>query len=111
MDIQITQQEKAQILTLSGKLDAVSAPTYEQQVSALIETAPGSLILDFAGLDYISSAGLRALLTTTKRIKAKGGQLYCVNVQGPVEEVFQISGFSTILPLLGSVAEALADIG
>lgn len=111
MDIQIAKEEKAHILTLSGKLDGVTAPVYEQQVMALLEADPCSLIIDFAGLDYISSAGLRALLATAKRIKVKGAQFHCANVTGTVREIFDISGFSSILRMHDSVAGALAAIG
>lgn len=108
MQMHITQDVKGHILTLSGKLDAVTAPAYEQQVMALLNAAPCSLIIDFVELDYISSAGLRALLATAKQIKAKGGQLCCANVAGTVKEVFDISGFSAILQIRDSLADALA---
>jgi len=110
MHMHLTTDGKAHILTLSGKLDAVTAPAYEQQVTALLDTAPCTLIIDFAALDYISSAGLRALLATAKRITAKGGQLCCANVTGTVKEVFDISGFSAILSIRDSVADALAAV-
>ena len=111
MDMQITKEEKAHILALRGKLDAVTAPAYEHQVTALLEAAPCSLIIDFAGLEYISSAGLRVLLATAKRIKAKGMQLHCANVGGAVQEVFDISGFRSILPVHDGIASALDAIG
>lgn len=110
MDIACITAEKAHIVTLSGKLDALTAPSYEQQVSALLATSPCSLIIDCAQLEYISSAGLRALLATAKRIKGKGAQFHCANVTGTVREVFDISGFSTILQVHDSVAAALAAL-
>lgn len=111
MNVQVNKDDKGHILTLGGKLDAVTAPAFEQQVNSLLDTAPCSLIIDFAELDYISSAGLRALLATAKRIMIKGGQLCCANVTGTVKEVFDISGFNTILQIRDSVDDAMAAIG
>lgn len=111
MDIQTIEKDKAVIMTLNGKLDAVTAPEYEQKVSAVLAKGPCSLIIDFGQLSYISSAGLRALLATAKRIKTRGGQFHCAKVTGTAREVFNISGFSTIFQIWDSVEDALATLG
>lgn len=108
MDMRTRSEEKTLVLTLSGKLDAVTAPVYEQRTAALIAAEPRCLVVDFERLEYISSAGLGVLLATAKRFKEKGGQIRCANVKGAVKEVFDLSGFSAIFPLHDSVAGALA---
>ncbi len=111
MDIQTSTADNALVLTLDGRLDAVTAPEFERKAADLIAASPGALIVDFARLDYISSAGLRALLATAKRIKAAGASMFCVGVSGPVKEVFDISGFSAVFQMHDSVASALAALG
>ena len=67
-----------------------------------------NLVLDFAALDYISSAGLRMVLVVAKRLKGEGGQLVLSGMQPHVREVFDISGFLAILNVEPTRAEALA---
>lgn len=111
MDIQTKKEANATVLTLSGRMDAVTAPEFESAIKQLIEDKIISFVVDFQGLDYISSAGLRALLATAKLLKGKGGQLRFANITGTVKEVFDISGFGSIFQMHDSVAAALAEIG
>ena len=63
--------------------------------------------MDFSSLNYISSAGLRVLLGIAKKVGAKGGGLRTFGLNQTVREVFDISGFSTILPVFPSESDAL----
>jgi anti-anti-sigma factor len=110
MDIQMSKEGSTLVLALTGKLDAVTAPEFEKKVNELLAAESCVLIVDCERLDYISSAGLRALLATAKRSKSRGGQVRCANVTGSVREVFDISGFSTIFPMHDSVAGAVAAV-
>ncbi len=110
MDIQTQKEANATVLTLSGRMDAVTAPEFEGVIKQLIADNITSFVVDFQGLDYISSAGLRALLATAKLLKGKGGQLRFANITGTVKEVFDISGFGSIFQMHDSVAAALAEI-
>lgn len=84
-------------LTLSGRLDTVSAPELEQVIKELL---PGltELTLDFKKLDYISSAGLRVLLSTQK-IMNKQGSMTVTNVNETIMEIFEVTGFTDILTI------------
>ena len=109
MDFQTKKEANTVVVTITGRLDAITAPEYEKKLNDLI-AGDTSFVVDFEQLDYISSAGLRALLATTKRLKAKGGQISFANVKGAVKEVFDISGFGSIFRMHDSVAAALAGI-
>jgi anti-anti-sigma factor len=109
MDILVSQHEEIFIVALTGKLDALTAPTYEKTLAELITDGATRVVLDFDALSYISSAGLRSLLITAKSLKSKGGKLLLANVQGGVRAVFEMSGFGTIFAMHDSVATALAD--
>jgi len=108
MNIQTKKEANVTVAAVTGRLDAVTASEYEKRINELIANGETTLVIDFQGLDYISSAGLRGLLTTAKQLKAKGGQVRFANVKGTVREVFDISGFGTIFQMDDSVADSLA---
>ena len=111
MTIQTVKEANATVLTITGRMDAVTAPEYEKTLNELLIAGETSFVVDFQGLEYISSAGLRALLATAKLLKTKNGQIRLANVLGTVREVFDISGFGSIFQIQDSVSAALADIG
>ena len=96
----ITKNENGPEVTLKveGRLDTVSAPDLEKEIKSL--TVANELTIDFEKLDYISSAGLRVLLSTHKEFTNKGG-MTIINVNETVREVFEITGFSDILNIKG----------
>ncbi|MEI7825661.1 MAG: STAS domain-containing protein [Chlorobiaceae bacterium] len=107
MNIEASKESAAMVVTVTGRLDAVTFSGYEQKINALIAEGETKFVIDLEKLEYISSAGLRALLATAKRIKAKSGQILLANISGPVKEVFDLSGFGTIFQLYDSVESAL----
>ena len=84
-------------IALAGRLDTMTAPELEAELNKDLGGAD-SLTLDFSKLDYISSAGLRVLLTAHKAMAAKGGMKIC-NVNEVVQEVFEVTGFADILTI------------
>jgi stage II sporulation protein AA (anti-sigma F factor antagonist) len=110
MEIKTSKEINATIVTITGRMDAVTAPEFEKTIKQLIDEGNCSFIVDFQGMDYISSAGLRALLATAKLLKGKGGQLLFANIVGTVKEVFDISGFGSIFQTHDSITAALAAI-
>lgn len=102
------KQDDAMVLRLTGRLDATTAPQFEQECEKRILTGETHLVVDFTEVSYISSAGLRSILTTAKRLKKNQGTIAVCGLQGMVEEVFTVSGFSAYLPVFASVDEVLA---
>lgn len=84
-------------LKLEGRLDTTTAPQLESELSENLNGVT-ELTIDFAGLSYISSAGLRVLLATQKRMN-KQGSMKLINVNEIVMEVFEITGFVDILTI------------
>ena len=97
MIINMKQEGTDPVIALEGRLDTTTSPELEAQLKKPMESAE-SLTLDFSKLDYISSAGLRVLLSTHKAMSAKGG-LKITNVNEIVREVFDVTGFSDILTI------------
>ncbi len=98
LNIQKTVENNTAVFALEGRLDTVTAPEFER---VLVETLPGltDLTLDFIGLDYISSAGLRILLSAQKQMNRQGG-MKIAGVNETIAEIFEVTGFSTILTIL-----------
>ncbi len=82
-------------IALEGRLDTMTAPELEAELNQSLAGAD-SLTLDFSKLDYISSAGLRVLLSAHKAMSAKGG-MKVTKVNEIVQEVFEVTGFADIL--------------
>ena len=82
-------------IALEGRLDTTTAPELEQELKGSMDAA-NALTLDFGKLDYISSAGLRVLLSAHKAMSKKGG-MKVTNVNEIVKEVFDVTGFADIL--------------
>jgi anti-anti-sigma factor len=110
MDLHTRTEGNAIVVTLSGRLDAVTAPEFEKSIRELIDSGNSRIVVDFDQLDYISSAGLRGLLLMAKLLNAKGGQSCLANVKGNVSSVFNMCGFCSVFKIENSVAEALAAI-
>ena len=84
-------------IALEGRLDTATAPELEAELKAFLDSA-NSLIIDLEKLDYISSAGLRVLLST-QRIMSKKGGMKVAHVNEIVQEVFEVTGFADILDI------------
>lgn len=107
MTIAIEPTAAATIVPLQGQINSANAAAIEAQVLAFVDGGTKNLILDFAGLDYISSAGLRMVLVVAKRLKQESGLLVLCGMQPHVREVFDISGFLAILNVEPTRSEAL----
>jgi len=106
MEMTQSQKESLVILGLKGKLDASTSNSLEEKLLSLIEGGDKQLMVDFSHLDYISSAGLRVLLMTAKRLKNANGKIVLCALKENVREVFDLAGFSTIFSIYPSQQEA-----
>ena len=95
LDINRTIENGKALFTLTGRLDTTTAPDLEKEFKDSLDSV-SELTLDFAGLDYISSAGLRVLLAAQKTMN-KQGSMKLKNVNETIMEIFEVTGFSDIL--------------
>ena len=107
MNITTRTERDVSVVALAGNLDSNSSPQAQQALDGILAGGAKKMVVDFTALDYISSAGLRVLLGTAKRLIGAGGALHLFGLNGTVREVFDISGFSTILAVYATEAEAL----
>ena len=97
MTIEIKKNVDELVLEITGRLDTITAPALDKTINENLGEIK-NLILDFKQLEYISSAGLRVLLSTQKKLQQKG-TMKLKNVREEVMEVFEITGFVDILTI------------
>ncbi len=95
LKIEKTMENGTAAFSLTGRLDTTTAPELEAELKALPEEI-GALTLDMTEMDYISSAGLRVLLSAHKAMSRKNGMIL-TGVAEPVKEIFDVTGFTEIL--------------
>ena len=97
MEISSNLSDNVLTVALTGRLDTTTAPELSDYLNAHRKDAP-ALILDFAGIDYVSSAGLRVILATRKSLPQPGA-FKLIHVSAEVMEVFEMTGFADILDI------------
>src|SRR5262245_2843061 len=101
-----TELGDAQVLSLTGRLDAEAAAELEQRCRQLIESHIRTLIINVSTLDYLGSAGLRTLLSTGKNLQSKNGKLILVAATGPVRQAIEHAGFDKVFQVCTTLDEA-----
>ena len=97
LDIKKNQEGERLVFSLDGRLDTITAPQLEEEVKASIDDIT-ELVFDFSDLTYVSSAGLRVLLSAQKTMNEKGSMVV-KNVSDEIQEIFDVTGFSDILTI------------
>ena len=110
MDMIIEEKNGVIVAKIGGRLDVQSSPQAEKAILKTLEADSPKLVLNFANLEYISSAGLRVVLIALKEIKKKGGSLALCCLKNEVARIFEISNFSSIMTITNSLEEALEAV-
>ena len=97
-------------MALSGRMDRVAAMEFDKAFTEWLQNGERCFVVDMKGLEYISSAGLRSLLSASQQLKDSNGQIRLCNVGGLVKDVFVISGFESIFSMYHSYADAVKFI-
>jgi anti-sigma B factor antagonist len=109
MTVTITKNDAVTVAELSGELDATSAPAAQQQVLSLAQ--PGAkVVLDMTNVPYMSSAGLRMLLSTYRQMGASGGKIALAGVVDEIKDTMAVTGFLKFFVVHDSVAAAAAAL-
>lgn len=110
MEINKKKEKDVLVISVSGRIDAVTAPDFEKNLSESIAAGEKIFLLVMNQLEYISSAGLRSILAIAKVLKTKEGKMVFSGLQGPVKDVFKISGFGAIFTVHDNEEEALRHL-
>lgn len=95
------------VVDIEGKMNTSTSPDADSYLSDLVSSGCNRFLLNMNGVDYISSSGLRVVLSTGKKLGASGGKLVFCNLNPSVGEVFRVSGFNSIFPVFETESEAL----
>ncbi len=101
------KENNIEILFLSGYLDAHTAPELEAAIENLINQGRNKIVVSFAKLDYISSAGLGVFMAFIEDIRSKGGDIKLSNMQAKVFSVFDLLGFPLLFEIFDNEREAI----
>ena len=107
MNFETTKIDGVTLVAMEGNLDTNTSVDAQDHINGLIDDGAAKLVVDFEQVDFVSSAGLRVLLATAKKLGGVGGNLRICGLNEAVNEVFEISGFSTILEVFPTRAEAM----
>lgn len=111
MEIRAQTDAGITVLTPSGPIDATTSAGFQARLlEALGGGAGGRVVVDLAGVDFMSSAGLRAVMVGAKQARAGGGRFAVAALTATVREIFEISKFHLVVPVFPTVAEAIASV-
>lgn len=108
MEFTSSENGDALIVMVAGRMDALTTKEFDTESQSWIDNGSKKVVVDLSGLEYISSAGLRSILSAAKKIKGAQGEMMFSGLTGMVEEVFSVSGFSAMFKIYATPEEALA---
>jgi anti-anti-sigma factor len=107
LEIGFKREGTTVIASVHGRIDTVSSLAFQQRIEEVLNENETTIVLDLENLEYLSSSGLRSVLIVAKKAGAAGGKLCCCNMQALVKRVFDVSGFSSMIPVFDSLRDAL----
>jgi len=113
MECKVREIANVSLIQVLGRIDHTTAKAFEDALSPHMAGCTGEdkkLLLDFSGVTFISSAGLRVLMIAAKRCRKQNGKMVLAALQPVIQEVFQISRFDTVFEIFPTVRAALEAI-
>jgi len=110
MEINQQDVDGIRIIGISGRIDATTSKDVEAALNASVDQNQSKIVIDLAGVEYISSVGLRVLLATLKKQRQKQGQLKLASLQPFVREVFEVTGFTKLFSIHPSRDDAVKSL-
>jgi anti-anti-sigma factor len=110
--MEIGEERQGEIVVLNpvGRINNDTSPEFQTRLLASVGSAATTVLIDFSRVEYISSAGLRALMMASKQSKANNGRLAVAGLTPMVKEIFSISRFSLVVQVFETTAEAVAAL-
>jgi anti-anti-sigma factor len=111
MEISATRLDQTVVVSIVGSVDALTAGELDHYLSAQVDSGQKQIVADLSQVDFMASAGLRAILHALKESRQRGGDLRLAAARPGVDHTLKISGFSTILQSFPTVDQAVASFG
>ncbi|MBQ9592081.1 MAG: STAS domain-containing protein [Paludibacteraceae bacterium] len=99
MELEIIEEEERTIVNLPERIDTVNAQDFEQSIVSVLEKSEGEVVYDARNMNYISSSGLRVMLKSLQTLQSKKVRFSIANMIPSVKHVFDMTGFSNIIPI------------
>jgi len=109
MEISTKDMKRVSLVTVSGRVDSATAPDFEKALQALIQANRCQIVVDLKGVDYMSSAGLRGLVTSLKAAKSGGGDLRLAQPSVRVLDVLELAGLNVIFTVYDDIIGAVGS--
>lgn len=115
MEISQRRLNRVDILTITGRVDAATAPRLKEALDAVCSAGRYQIVLDLAGMEYISSPGLRVLIEARKRVRdwkitnIEGGDIRIANMPPRIKEVFDLTGFTALFEIFDDTVAAVGS--
>jgi len=110
MEAQVEEKGDVIVIRVSGRLDAASSPQLEKKINSIIDSGHFKLVLNFSGVEYLSSAGMRLMLSVSKKLKHLEGKVVACSLNDEVMEVIKMAGFHQILELYPTEEESFSHL-
>lgn len=110
MNIETRELKHVSVVTVSGRVDSATAPDLQKALQALLDADHKQLVLELKDVDYMSSAGLRVLVSTQKAAKKSGGALRLAQLSTRVKEVVELAGLGPVFDIYPDVVEAVGAV-
>ena len=110
MEITHNMENEILIIAIKGRLDAATAPIADETINKTLEENTNRLLFDLSALEYLSSGGLRVILGAAKEIRRREGKVALAGLNQYVYEIFDVSGFTAMIPIKETVEEGLKDL-
>ena len=109
MEISTEELKQVSVMAVTGRVDSATAPELENSLKKLVEAEKTQIVLDLKNVEYMSSAGLRAMVSTLKAVKRVNGDLRLASLSSCVEEVLCLAGLTSIFLIHPPRDEAVAS--
>jgi len=109
MEISTKDMKRVSLVTVKGRVDSSTAPDFEKALHALIQSNRSQIVLELAGVEYMSSAGIRGMVSSLKAAKSGGGDVRLARPSQRVKEVVELAGLTSIFAIYDDLTEAVGS--
>lgn len=111
MEITHRVENEILIIAIKGRLDASTAPIADETIKKTLGENTARLLFDLSALEYLSSGGLRVILGAAKEMRRKEGKVALAGLNQYVYEIFEVSGFNSLIPITDTVESGIKQLG
>jgi anti-sigma B factor antagonist len=109
MNINVSMREEVTLVEVSGRIDSMNANQLGEALSSEINSGHTHMVLDLANVEYMSSAGLREIVSALKKVRSSTGDVRLAQPSSRVREVLEMAGLDTIFQIFGTLVEAVGS--